>query len=338
MNARADTIAPAGVRAKADATPNNYISFSIRHQVIEFNAFREGWNKIAQVHHRGTHAQIAGGLLLLGQSGAGKTTLIEYYRDTFPIEHLPDQTIVRVLVVQTPAMPTVKNLAEAILHALGDKDINKGSTEEKTRRIFKLLVGCRVELLIIDEFQHFYDSRRRSVANQVADWLKGVLNVARIPVVVVGLQRAETVIRLNEQLARRFSSGFDLRPFDYHTKEGKLEFRGLLKTIRSCIPVQCIDFHEGNLALKFFVATNGLIDYIAKIIDEAVQIAARQITPFIDLSTLAQAFEESVWRSVPEKLNPFNPDAELRPLNKVGEPFERWNAIIMPVREPEEGR
>lgn len=302
-----------------------YIGFSIRHQVIEFNAFREGWQKIDQVHRRGRHAHIAGGLLLVGQSGAGKTTLIEHYRDNFPTIHHPEQTIVPVLVVQTPAMPTVKNLAEAILHALCDPDVNKGSTEEKTRRIFKLLMACNVELLIIDEFQHFCDTRRRSAANQVADWLKSVLNVARIPVVVVGLPRAETVIHSNEQLARRFSSAIDLRPFNYHTNEGKLEFRGLLKAIHSYIPIQCIDLHEANLALRFFVATNGLIDYIAKIVDEAVQLAGRNKIPCIDWSVLAQAFEEAVWRNVPPKLNPFNPDAELRQLNKAGEPFEHWD-------------
>lgn len=333
-----DAMAKRKVHSKGPDQYENYTVFSIRHQVIEFNAFREGWQKIAQIHRRGCDARIAGGLLLVGQSGAGKTTLIEHYRDKFPNELRPEQTIVPVLIVQTPAMPTVKNLAEAILHALCDPDVNKGSTEEKTRRIFKLLQACRVELLIIDEFQHFSDTRRRSVANQVADWLKSVLNVAQIPVVVVGLPRAENVIHLNEQLARRFSSGFELRPFSFHTGEGQLEFRGLLKTIHSHIPVQCVEFHEANLALRFFVATNGLIDYIAKIIDEAVQIAGRRGIPYIDWSILAQAFEESVWRNVPKNLNPFNPDAELRQLNKVGEPFEHWDPLRLPTIELEEGR
>jgi len=331
-----DSTSQRSVRSDYIADEGKYIGFSVRHQVIEFNAFREGWRKISHVHDRGIHAQIAGGLLLVGQSGAGKTTLIEHYRDSFPITEHPEQTLVPILVVQTPAMPTVKNLAEAILHALGDPDVNKGSTEEKTRRIFKLLVACHVELLIIDEFQHFCDSRRRSVANQVADWLKGVLNVARIPVVVVGLPRAEEVIRMNEQLARRFSSVFFLRPFNFHTKEGQKEFRGLLKTVQEFIPVRCIEFHEANLALRFFIATNGLIDYIAKIIDEAVQIAGRKRDPRIDWNVLAQAFEESVWRNAPKKLNPFNSDAEPRPLNKLGEPFERWGKLLLPGATSEE--
>ncbi|MBA5607380.1 TniB family NTP-binding protein [Duganella sp. FT3S] len=325
-----DSTSPRTARPDHIADKGKYISFSIRHQVIEFNAFREGWRKISHVHNRGIHAQIAGGLLLVGQSGAGKTTLIEHYRDSFPVTEHPEQTMVPILVVQTPAMPTVKNLAEAILHALGDPDVNKGSTEEKTRRIFKLLVACHVELLIIDEFQHFCDSRRRSVANQVADWLKGVLNVARIPVVVVGLPRAEEVIRMNEQLARRFSSVFFLRPFNFHTDEAQDEFRGLLKTVHKFVPVSCIAFHEANLALRFFIATNGLIDYIAKIIDEAVQIAGRMKNPSIDWDILFQAFGESVWRNAPEELNPFNPDAELRPLNKLGEPFERRDKLLLP--------
>lgn len=304
---------------------NSLIEFSVRHRIIEFDAFCESLRKIEQVHNRGRLAHISIGLLITGQSGSGKTTLLEYYRARFPRRDHSEQTVVPVLVVETPAAPSVKNLVEAILHALGDPNIDRGSTGEKTRRMFTLLRACKVELLIIDEFQHFCDTPRRSAASQVTDWLKSVLNVAGIPVVVVGLPRASAVIRMNEQLARRFSSGTHLRSFSYDSKETQNEFRGILKEIHSRLPVKCIELHEANLALRFFMATNGLIDYIAKIIDEAVQIVGRQESTEIDSNTLALAFQESVWNGAPPELNPFNPSATLRPLIKAGEPYELWD-------------
>ena len=304
---------------------NSLIEFSVRHRIIEFDAFCECRRKIEHVHNRGRMAHVSIGLLITGQSGSGKTTLLEYYRARFPRRDHSEQTVVPVLLVETPAAPSVKNLVEAILHALGDPHIDKGSTGEKTRRMFTLLRACKVELLIIDEFQHFCDTPRRSAASQVTDWLKSVLNVAGIPVVVVGLPRASSVIKMNEQLARRFSSWAHLRSFSYDSEPAQKEFRGILKEVHSHLPVKCMELHEANLARRFFMASNGLIDYIAKIIDEAVQIVGRQESTQIDLNTLALAFQESVWNGVPPALNPFTPDAILRQLNKAGEPFELWN-------------
>ncbi len=308
-----------------DCAGNSLIGFSVRHRIIEFDAFCESLRKIEHVHSRGRLAQLSIGLLITGQSGSGKTTLLEYYRARFPRRDYSEQTVVPVLLVETPAAPSVKNLVEAILHGLGDPHINKGSTGEKTRRMFTLLRACQVELLIIDEFQHFCDTPRRSAASQVTDWLKSVLNVAGIPVVVVGLPRASSVIRMNEQLARRFSSGTYLRSFSYDSDANQKEFRGILKEIHSRLPVKCTELHEANLARRFFMATNGLIDYIAKIIDEAVQIVGRQESTEIDLTTLALAFQESVWNDAPPELNPFNPGVAPRQLSKAGEPFELWH-------------
>jgi Bacterial TniB protein len=316
---------PRPSKNNVDSGANPHIGFSVRHRIIEFAAFCEGLRKIEHVHNRGRLAHLSIGLLITGQSGSGKSTLLEYYRDRFPRCERPEQTIVPVLLVETPAAPSVKNLVEAILHGLGDPDINKGSTGEKTRRMFTLLRACEVELLIIDEFQHFCDTPRRSAASQVTDWLKSVLNVAGIPVVVVGLPRASSVIRMNEQLARRFSSGTDLRSFSYDSDANQREFRGILKEIHSRLPVTCTELHEANLARRFFMATNGLIDYIAKIIDEAVQIVGRQESTEIDLETLALAFQESVWNDAPPELNPFSPGTTLRQLNRAGEPFELWD-------------
>lgn len=308
--------------------PNPHIGFSVRHRIIEFSSFRDGLRKIDQLHSRGRYAHVSTGLLITGQSGSGKTTLLEHYRERFPRRETTEQTIMPVLLVETPAMPTVKNLAEAILHAIGDPFVGKGSTEEKTRRIFSFLRACAVELLMIDEFHHFCDTRRRSAASQVTDWLKSLLNVARIPVVLAGLPRSSVVIRMNEQLARRFSSGSYLRSFSYDSEEHIREFRGVLKEIHSRLPVPCIELHEANLARRFYMATNGLIDYVSKLIDEAVQMVGREEAERIEWNTLARAFEESIWRDTPTLLNPFNPDATLRQLTQIGEPFEHWNEPV----------
>ena len=52
-------------------------------------------------------------------------------------------------------------------------------------------------------------------------------------------------------------------------------------------------------------------------------LALLENSPTIKEKHYADAFKEEVWRDVPEKLNPFSSNSKLRPLVKVGEPFER---------------
>jgi len=304
---------------------NKFAEFTIRKTIVEHPSFKDALKKITQIHQRGLNAKVPGGLLITGQTGSGKTTLIEFYRDHFPQRNEPDRTVTPVLVVTTPESPTVKNLAEAILIALGDPAAASGTAENKTRRIYKYLKECKVELIIVDEFQHFYDSNKISQAKRVADWLKLVFNIAAIPVVLVGLPRSIMVVRMNPQLKRRFSAPFYLKPFGYETENESKEFRGVLKKIHSEIPLKCPELHEANLARRFFYASCGLIDYVAKIIDRAVFIAGENNRSALTLKDFSIAFQEEVWRDVPKKLNPFNEKAIFRPLTKLGEPFEIWD-------------
>lgn len=304
---------------------NLYADFTVRKTIIQHTNFCSALTRITNLHQRGLTANVAGGLLITGQTGSGKTTLAEFYRDYFPRQELDDRFVIPVLLVTTPESPTVKSLAEAILMALGDPAAAKGTTEEKTRRIVRYFKECRVELLMVDEFQHFWDSRQVSQARKVTDWLKNLFNIANIPVVLIGMPRSVMVLRMNPQLKRRFSAPFYLKPFGFDEDRARVEFRGVLKKIHSSLPVECPPLHEANLARKFHFASCGLIDYLAKIIDKAVQLVGEAGRKVLRVQDFERAFEEEVWRDVPKRLNPFNPKAILRPLTKNGEPFDLWD-------------
>ncbi|WP_228891923.1 ATP-binding protein [Burkholderia ambifaria] len=62
----------------------------------------------------------AGCLATIGESGAGKSTVLECYRAKFPVREEVLRRHVPVLYVIVPAVPPVRSLAEAILIALGE--------------------------------------------------------------------------------------------------------------------------------------------------------------------------------------------------------------------------
>lgn len=309
----------------APGVPNPFASFTIGTNIVQYPAFCQALKRITNLHQRGLDAGVAGGLLVTSQTGSGKTTLFKFYKEHFPVREESDRTVVPVLLVITPESPSITTLTESILRALGDPAASKGTAQEKTNRIYRYLKECKVELLLVDEFQHFYDSKRLSEAKKVTDWLKNLFNIAGIPVVLAGLPRAVMVLRMNPQLKRRFASPFYLKPFGFDTDHDKREFRGVLKAVHGTLPLHCPELHDADLAQRFYYATHGLFDYLKKIIDRAVWTAGEEKHSSLTLKSFAHAFEEEVWRDVPKKLNPFLQKSILRQLNKNGEPFEIWD-------------
>lgn len=305
------------------------LAFSCRNRAIQYPIHMNALRKIRLLHERARESGHSGGLLITGFSGSGKTTLIREYQAEHPMVDEGDRIRVPVLSVETPAAPTVKNLVETILIAIGDPMSHRGSAEEKTQRIYHLLKLSRVELLMIDEFQHFFEHGRRNEVRHVTDWLKSLLNRAGIPVVLFGLPHSDHVLRLNVQLARRFSSHYYLRPFGLDSAGEIQGFRGVLGVIEKSLPLPSIPLSTPEMAVRFYYATYGLIDFIGKIVDGAVLLAYQRDYERLDERVFAEAFEEEIWREVPLERNPFLAKMGLlRPLNGPGEPFSLIETVL----------
>jgi len=96
---------------------NPYRGFSVRQAIIQHPGFCRALKEIADLHKEFLGSKNCGGLLITGQTGSGKTTILKYYRSFFPERNEPERRVVPVLLVTTPAAPSVKNLAEAVLVA-----------------------------------------------------------------------------------------------------------------------------------------------------------------------------------------------------------------------------
>jgi hypothetical protein len=303
------------------------LTFTLKNEIIEYSTFTTAIREIARLHIRGVTSNVDGGLLLVAQSGGGKSTVLEYYERRFPRITTSCGTQIPVLRVDTPESPTIKSFTEAILSALKDPGAHKGNAAEKTNRIVHLLKNCVVELLFIDEFQHFFDGRWSAESERVSNWLKNLINKVRIPVVLTGLPCAISVVNSNRQLRRRFAAAHYMKPFGFDSESEKREFRAVLKGIQLSLPIKCMDLSEANTAKRFYYATHGLIDYVVKIIDDAVSRRSSAQKEPLALQDFADAFKRQLWLDAPNELNPFIEKATLRLLNKPLEPFDKWDDI-----------
>jgi predicted AAA+ superfamily ATPase len=247
-------------------------------------------------------------MLISGAQGTGKTTLIEWYVGDFVIRELPEKRVVPILMVTVPAPATVKNLASEMLKAIGDPAADRGTISSITLRLRKFLVDCEVDLIILDEFQHFDDRNSKAVLKIVSDWLKNLLNQTKIPIVLVGMPGCESVLdaKGNEQLKRRFSNREQIEPFSWQgPKEGQ-EFRQLLRKIEDELPI-LEGSNLADLATAFLIyqATDGVIDYVMKLLRRASRMAIERRLERIDHSLLADAYEQVLAKEFKQRPNPF---------------------------------
>ena len=260
--------------------------------------------------------------LLVGESGTGKTWMAQYLASLYPLHSDKDGVAIPILLIQTPATPSLKGLAEAILAALGDPIALRGTASDKRKRALSLLRALKVEFIIFDEFQHFLDHGVYDSLNSVSDWLKRFIDEANVPCLLMGLPRCEAILQVNEQLRRRFSSRLELPAFSIDTEAGEMEFRSVLKGIDNSLPIQQLSgLAEVDLARRLYFASNGLLGYLRTLITGAFELMVAENLSKLDIGLFERAFVEVIWKNGKNALNPFHSKFCDRKLDRIGEPF-----------------
>jgi hypothetical protein len=301
---------------------------------ITFPQFGRVLDKTAYCH---THSKIAAEpecLLITGVQGAGKTTLCRTYARQHPRSLTREGRIVPVLSTSVPSITTKKSLPTRLLHALGDSAADKGTAVNQTLRIIKMVKDCGVEMIILDEFQHFIDSDSDVVLGNISNWLKDLINETEKPVILVGMPHSELVLAANPQLERRFSMRESLEPFGWKTSANRGEFTAFLRHLDCKLPLPKSSNLAGHeLAFRIYCATGGLIGYVMKLVRRAAILAVERRAEQVDVELLAEAYDERLSSRRPRQANPFRGALEelsIRPLSPASHAVKRNNRRSKP--------
>jgi hypothetical protein len=249
-------------------------------------------------------------LFLTGCTGAGKTTIYETYVQDYPIREEEDGTVVPVVCAVIPPPATIKGLVEVLLEQLGDPVPKKGTTLNKTGRLYKNLKDCKVELIFLDEFHHFIDSDSKKVLKNVCDWLKTLIVNTKIPVILFGMPESEKIMTVdNFQLSRRFNYRHSLIPFP-NDDSGLELFRKFLSDIESQLPLaNKSNLAEKSMSERIYYATDGTIAHVMTLIRMGATHAIEKDIEQIDLNVLGIIFDKHLRHEKSfKKTDPFSGD------------------------------
>ena len=169
-------------------------------------------------------------LVLLGNSGCGKTKLITEILSRYPRLILHSEYDGRAcleyqipwLKVEIPPSADIKNLCISICRAIDDlfpdaeptyQYATKTAAKRQIDYVNKLLLRHKVGILVIDEIQNI-QHLTASATNAMLDFLLQLQNTIATPMVWAGTHEAEKMLSGTLKYARRASSCVYIKPFE----------------------------------------------------------------------------------------------------------------------------
>ncbi len=248
------------------------IACIVESTLVPHNSFEVAKKRIEQClsYSLGSSEPIC--LALVGESRTGKSRVLEEIELIMPPSRTADGAVVPILRVTAPSHPTVKGMASIMLEALGDPMWNSGTEIAKTARLKIQLVKLKTRMIMIDEFQHFFDKGTQKIFDDAADWLKTLVDSTKVTLVVSGLESCLPVLRRNEQLTGRFLAPVYMRRFQWLEEIGRNEFKAILIAFYESLSTyfDLPDLATDEMGFRFWCASGGLIGYVTKFLRQTV--------------------------------------------------------------------
>lgn len=250
------------------------------------------------------------GMFIYGETGVGKSTLTEEFRDRYPkkriVEENQEYTQIPVLHVRVPPKATNRMLASKILEEMGDPLHDRGTEGLLTSRIHNYVKKLGIRMLILDELQHLIDADTDHVLNTASNWVKTFTEEVGIAVVLCGMPDSLKVFLANPQLDRRYCNKKELESFFFGTTEEILTFRTFLKKIDEQLPFsEASHLADPELSNKIYYVSKGIPFYVMKLMEEATVIAAMNGADSIEQVHLSKALTKIKQVGRPYSCNPF---------------------------------
>ena len=169
------------------------------------------WLTIAETHHK--QCEKTYNLLVLSQSGVGKSALAKAYKAEYPSVKINEKLIIPVIYIALTDTASPKALVEQLLYSFNITRFNRSvSLLELQDRFLFLLKAHQVELIIIDEVQECLPRAQGPAKQKIIKLITWLTDHGGVPFVLFGTPIAKNMLQFGvdteeykteEQLSRR---------------------------------------------------------------------------------------------------------------------------------------
>ncbi len=268
----------------------------VANTLVPHTAFDNAIQRVTQCIEHTSRTGEGACIAVVGESRTGKSRVQKHIASKYPQRRTPGGLHTPVLRITTPARPSVKALAAAIIENLGDPVPGNATEEALTRRATVLVENTRTDAVFIDEFQQFFDQGSNRVCYHATDWLKTFVDRSGLTLVVAGLPTCLSIIEQNQQLAGRFLAPVRMPRFNWEDDGDVGVFKGILQAFEESLRsvYDCPDLASDEMAFRFYCASGGLIGYVTKLLRQAEWNAADAKSKKITLACLERAHAEAI--------------------------------------------
>jgi DNA transposition AAA+ family ATPase len=217
---------------------------------------------------------------VVGESRTGKTLNCNTYRLKSKVVQVTGQSPnIPVVYWHSPEDLSVSGLFVGLLQRL-NYQATQGRIPDLRERLYQVLRGCQVEMIIFDEAQRI-PKKALSEIRDISDHLE-------IAVVLVGTDRLNTILRLDEQVKNRFKPCYR---FNHLSTDECREMTALWEEHVLQLP-EPSNLTAAKAQNMLFPATQGCIGLLDQVLCEAGIRAIQTGKPRVDLDILKQVIAE----------------------------------------------
>lgn len=222
-------------------------------------------------------------LLLVGESGNGKTTVVERFRELHPVVAQPGgEPLMPVLAMSMPSEPVETRFWTELLLALKIAHRDSDPVQRKKNQAHSVLTYVQCRMLVIDEIHNILYGHARQQRHFLGV-MKNLSNDLKLPIVAVGTRDAIRALHTDTQLPSRFE------PFGLPRWQLNAEFLRLLASFERLLPLaKPSGLISRELAIKLHGMSGGTIGELSRILKRATIQAIRDRSEQITLKSLDQ--------------------------------------------------
>lgn len=278
---------------------------------IEHPFVREALNLVDEAHRNQRLGGERRGVLIHGESRAGKTTALDMWSRRHPVEEVNGIPKTKFLSLSFPKSVTMAQVTEDLLRKLGDPFPFKGSVSTRRARFIEMLRKRGVEVLIFDESQNILTDRSTSTVNNICAWIRDLMDpkIYNLAVVLAGLDSTRQIIDYDESVENRFFRPVNLQAFGAAAEHDLRSLRAILRALERHYEVaSSVDLSSSISAARFFLSSRGLIGLIVDLVERAGEYAIRDGRDRLTLGDLARAHDLFITKAIEGVGNPFTAD------------------------------